>query len=57
MVPQLIFIIKVLFALEAKVVVQALFIVRMEAIFGLEDLGVTTGVQISLDKISWVSEY
>ena len=57
MIPQLIFVIKVLFALEAKVMVQALSIMRMEAIFGLEDLGITTQIQISLDKISGVSEY
>ena len=56
MIPQLIFIIEVHFTLKAKVVVQALFIVRMEASFGLEDLpvDVTTGRQISLDKISGV---
>jgi len=42
MIPQLIFVIKVLFTLEAIVVVQALSIVRMKAIFGLEDLDVTS---------------
>jgi hypothetical protein len=40
-IPQLIFVIKVLFTLEAKVVVQTLLIMRMKALFGLEDLDVT----------------
>jgi hypothetical protein len=55
MIPQLIFVIKVLFTLEAKVVVQALSIVRMKAIFGLENLD---GAKIkSLENIPIDSEY
>ena len=50
MFPQLIFVIKDFFTLEAKVVVRALFVVRMEARFGLEDLNITRR-QVNLDKI------
>jgi hypothetical protein len=39
-IPQLVFVIKVDFTLEAKVVVQAQSIVRMEDLFGLEHLDV-----------------
>lgn len=49
MIQQLIFIVKVLFAIEAEVVLRALSVVRIEAGFILEDLD-DTRHQISLDR-------
>jgi len=48
-IQQLIFIVKVLFAIEAEVVLRALSVVRIEAGFILEDLD-DTRHQISLDR-------
>jgi len=46
--PQVIFVIKVALALCAKMVIQALFVVRLETIFRFEDLWSMRGV--SLDR-------
>ena len=56
MIPQLILVLEVIFTLEAKVVVQALFIVRMEARFGLEDLDCHETPKKGFDEIHGDSE-